>query len=161
MKMKGAKQVHYDSGPNMTPLVDVVMVILIFLMLAGKFGENEHYLASSVPIRKGGGQRTDPIPNDVDFHIQVDALADRFQARVEGVDDPVTDKDSLTRVLSERLAAYLSIGKTPDNLQVLIGPGRTVKYNFLIQVYESALAAQSGEGANAKHFTKVAFEQSH
>ena len=38
MKMKGAKQVHYESGPNMIPLVDVVMVILIFLMLAGTFG---------------------------------------------------------------------------------------------------------------------------
>jgi biopolymer transport protein ExbD len=37
MKLKGAKAVHYDSGPNMTPLVDVVMVILIFLMLAGSF----------------------------------------------------------------------------------------------------------------------------
>ena len=33
MKIQGAKKVHYDAGPNMTPLVDVVMVILIFLML--------------------------------------------------------------------------------------------------------------------------------
>ena len=24
MKVQGAKKVHYDSGPNMTPLVDVV-----------------------------------------------------------------------------------------------------------------------------------------
>ncbi len=160
--MKGAKQVHYDAGPNMTPLVDVVMVILIFLMLAGKFGENEHYLASTVPIRaKGNGHRTDPVPNDVDFHIQVDSLPDRFQARVEGVDDPVTDRDTLTKVLSERLTAYLAIGKTPDNVQILIGPGRTVKYNYLIQVYEAALAAQSGDGPNAKHFTKVAFETAH
>ena len=31
MKVSGAKQVHYDSGPNMTPLVDVVMVILMIL----------------------------------------------------------------------------------------------------------------------------------
>jgi biopolymer transport protein ExbD len=160
--MKGAKQVHYDAGPNMTPLVDVVMVILIFLMLAGKFGENEHYLASTVPIRKNGiGKRTDAVPNDVDFHIQVDSLSDRFQALVDGVPDPITDKDALTRALGAQLAAYLAIGKTPDNIQVLIRPARTVKYNYLIQVYESALAAQSGEGANAKHFTKVAFEQAH
>jgi biopolymer transport protein ExbD len=162
MKMKGAKQVHYDAGPNMTPLVDVVMVILIFLMLAGKFGQNEHYLASTIPIRQhGSGNRTDAVPNDVDFHIQVDSLPDRFQARVEGVDEPINDKDTLTKVLSEKLAAYLSIGKTPDNVQILIGPGRTVKYNYLIQVYEAALAAQSGEGSSAKHFTKVAFEPSH
>jgi biopolymer transport protein ExbD len=159
MKMRGAKQIHYDSGPNMTPLVDVVMVILIFLMLAGKFGGDEHYLASTVPIRKSGhSQPNAVVPNDVDFHIQVDALGeDRFSAHVDGVDDPLEDVPALTKVLSERLAQYLSIGKTPDNIQVLIGPGRTVKYNFLIQVYEAALAAE----ANGKHFTKVAFEEAH
>lgn len=142
----------------MTPLVDVVMVILIFLMLAGKFGGDEHYLASTVPIRKSGhSQPNAVVPNDVDLHIQVDTLGDRFSAHVDGVDDPVTDVPTLTKVLSDRLGQFLAIGKTPDNIQVLIDPGRTVKYNFLIQVYEAALAAES----NGKHFIKVAFEQSH
>ncbi len=142
----------------MTPLVDVVMVILIFLMLAGKFGGDEHYLASSVPIRQGGGGgHHDPIPKDVDLHIAVDTLADRFSARVDNVDEPVTDATVLTAVLSKRLDEYLAVGKQPEDIQILIGPGRTVKYNFLIQVYESCLAAQSGD----KHFTKVAFETSH
>jgi biopolymer transport protein ExbD len=159
MKIKGAKQVHYDAGPNMTPLVDVVMVILIFLMLAGHFGDTDHYLSSSVPIRKSGGASIkDPVPNDVDFHIAVDTLADRFSARVDGVDDPVQDVTRLTALLSERLAQFIAIGKTPDNIQVLIDPGRTVKYTFLIQVYEAALNAEAPGG---KHFTKVAFEQSH
>ena len=159
MKVKGAKAVHYDAGPNMTPLVDVVMVILIFLMLAGKFGGEEHYLSSTVPIRKnGGGGRTDAIPKDVDFHITVDALADRFSARVDGVDDPVTEVPQLTGLLANRLTQFISIGKQPDDIQVLISPGRTVKYNFLIQVYEAALNAETTDG---KHFTKVAFEQSH
>ena len=27
MKIPGTKRIHYDSGPNMTPLVDIVMVI--------------------------------------------------------------------------------------------------------------------------------------
>ena len=49
MKIAGAKKVHYDSGPNMTPLVDVVMVILIFLMLCGSFGGMERYLVSNLP----------------------------------------------------------------------------------------------------------------
>jgi biopolymer transport protein ExbD len=26
---------RYDLGPNMTPLVDVVLILLIFVMLAG------------------------------------------------------------------------------------------------------------------------------
>ena len=55
MRIGGAKKVHYDSGPNMTPLVDVVMVILIFLMLAGSFGGVEHYLTSNLPVKQNGG----------------------------------------------------------------------------------------------------------
>src|SRR5829696_7306059 len=65
MKIKGAKKVHYDSGPNMTPLVDVVMVILIFLMLAGKFGANEWFLTSNIPIKTKGGAQTDLKPGEV------------------------------------------------------------------------------------------------
>ena len=29
MRVQSANKVHYDSGPNMTPLVDIVMVILM------------------------------------------------------------------------------------------------------------------------------------
>lgn len=29
------REPRYDSGPNLTPLVDVVLVVLIFLMLGG------------------------------------------------------------------------------------------------------------------------------
>src|SRR5688500_18883193 len=61
MKLKGAKQVHYDSGPNMTPLVDVVMVILIFLMLAGSFGGVTHYLESNLPIGHGPGAKSTSV----------------------------------------------------------------------------------------------------
>ena len=68
MRLKGAKQVHYDSGPNMTPLVDVVMVILIFLMLAGSFVGQEHFLVSNLPFsEKGTGSAAPPagfIPDE-------------------------------------------------------------------------------------------------
>ena len=57
MKISGAKKVHYESGPNMTPLVDVVMVILIFLMLAGSFGSTEHYMIGSAELHSAGVSR--------------------------------------------------------------------------------------------------------
>ena len=152
MRLKGAKQVHYDSGPNMTPLVDVVMVILIFLMLAGSFGGAEHYLQSTTPIRKGGaGKVSDAIPDETDFRITVDPLEDRFSARPDGM-DVIQDKATLTAGLTQKLAAFAAAGTPVDKVQVIISPSRQIKYAYLIQVYEAALEAG---------FTKVAFEDPH
>jgi biopolymer transport protein ExbD len=150
MRIKGAKQVHYDAGPNMTPLVDVVLVILIFMMLVGKFGGDEQYLSSTVPIKKGGtGGVKDKISEDTDFRITVDALPDRFVARVG--DQSVTDEDTLTALLIQKANEFAAAG-TLDKVQVIISPGRTVKYMYLIQVYEAA---------NVAKFQKVAFEDAH
>src|SRR5215213_7135311 len=85
MKIKGAKQVHYDSGPNMTPLVDVVMVILIFLMLAGSFEKGGWFLQSSMPIKKEGGAGAPPDPSkvpDEPLEIRVDNSPNGFVAVV-------------------------------------------------------------------------------
>jgi biopolymer transport protein ExbD len=162
MKMKGAKKVHYDSGPNMTPLVDVVMVILIFLMLAGKFGSEEHYLASNVPIRqKGTPVANQVLPDTQDLKITVDAAGDRFVARLEGSDSAYTEIKPLTDALSDKLAALVAAGKKPDDIQVLISPGSTVKYNYMIQVYAAALSANVMSGGQKLGFTKVAFEAAH
>ena len=76
MRIQGAKKVHYDSGPNMTPLVDVVMVILIFLMLCGSFGGIEHFLASSIPIKEKGGKATSDIKKPAFEDVQVDVRVD-------------------------------------------------------------------------------------
>ena len=153
MRLKGAKQVHYDSGPNMTPLVDVVMVILIFLMLAGSFGGAEHYLQSKVPIKKNGsGNVKDaPLPDETDFTITVDDAGDRFSARPDGM-DAIQDKPALVSALGAKLAAFNAAGTPTDKIQVIISPSRQIKYAFLIQVYESALEAG---------YTKVAFESPH
>src|SRR5688500_8519046 len=70
MKPTAAKQIHYDSGPNMTPLVDVVMVILIFLMLAGSFGTGEKYMDAT--SRAQGGPHAnpdDPQPLTIELRI--------------------------------------------------------------------------------------------
>src|SRR5512138_3032602 len=76
MKIQGSKQVHYDAGPNMIPLVDVVMVILIFLMLVGQFGGLEHYLMSNLPYSEsglGGAKPPSGSVPDEPLDIRVDA----------------------------------------------------------------------------------------
>jgi biopolymer transport protein ExbD len=154
MKIQGAKKIHYDSGPNMTPLVDVVMVILIFLMLAGSFVQAEHFLVSNLPLsQSGAGEQALPpgfIP-DEPIDIRVDSpTPDTFRAVAGRIrtDNIKELTDQLTRM---RLALNKA-GKSDDQIQVKIGPGRNVKYRFLVMVYEAALNAG---------YKKVAFATSH
>lgn len=146
MKIKGAKQVHYDSGPNMTPLVDVVMVILIFLMLAGSFAGTDWYLVSNLPLRQGGGGAVQPppggFPEDEPLEIRVDqnAARDGFVARVGQIQ--TSDPKVLTAGLTKMREQFASAGKGPDKVQVILSPGRSVKYEHLVQVYQAAMDAQ-------------------
>lgn len=153
MKIRGAKKVHYDSGPNMTPLVDVVMVILIFLMLAGSFIGTEHYLSSNLPMtdRGGGGEAPPPgfVP-DVPLEIFVSSPSpDRYLARVDTIS--TYDARELTRMLERKRDAQRRTGKSIDDIQVIISPTRGVKFRFLVEVYEAAMRAD---------FKKIAFAPS-
>jgi biopolymer transport protein ExbD len=156
MRLKGAKQVHYDSGPNMTPLVDVVMVILIFLMLAGSFVGAEHFLVSNLPFsEKGAGAAAAPagfIPDEpLDIRVDPRATGDGFvasagQIRVDN------NPEALTQQLIRMRKQLNAAGKPTSTIQVKINPGKNVKYKHLIAVYEAALRAD---------FEKVAFATSH
>ena len=154
MKLKGAKQVHYDSGPNMTPLVDVVMVILIFLMLAGSFGATSHYLTSNLPITKGGvGAEAKPgeVPDEI-FEVQIVSDPNHgFRVNAGSIKSQgrTPDRDWLAEEFRKKKDAYDASGGTPgEAIQVVISPAGSVRYDHIALVYEAALKAQ---------FKKVAF----
>ena len=153
MKIQGAKKIHYDSGPNMTPLVDVVMVILIFLMLCGSFVGTEHFLVSNLPISASGAGNVPPpvgfIP-DEPIEIRVDAGPRGFVATAGKI--RTSDAGALTGQLRRLREDLNKTGKSDDQIQVKIGPGKDVKYRELVKVYEAALSAG---------YKKVAFARSH
>jgi biopolymer transport protein ExbD len=163
MKMKAAQKVHYDSGPNMTPLVDIVMVILIFLMLTGTFTAGMHYLQSNIPVTKKGvsGAVTEKKPfEDEQLEIRVDSFtrpgadgltkdmwsASAGQLRVED------NRQGLIALLEKLHKNLNSAGTTTEKIQVVINPGRATKYKHLVEVYGAALEAK---------FTKIAFSTAH
>ncbi|HEY8665585.1 MAG TPA: biopolymer transporter ExbD [Tepidisphaeraceae bacterium] len=155
MKLKGAKAVHYDSGPNMTPLVDVVMVILIFLMLAGSFGGAEQYLESNMPVTAGGAGGVHDaavIPPNI-LEIRVDSPApDRWVATAGQFS--ASDGATLKAILDKLRRQYNPTNpeKEDTETQVQISPSRSVKYEYLITAYQAALQSQ---------FTKVGFATAH
>src|ERR1043166_4396729 len=130
MKIQGAKKIHYDSGPNMTPLVDIVMVILIFLMLTGSFVGSEHFLVSNLPISQSGVGGAPPpagfVP-DEPIEIRVDSGgAGGFRATSGKIR---TDNAAvLTQQLRGLREDLNKAGKNDDKIQVKISPGKNVKY---------------------------------
>lgn len=159
MKISGAKKVHYESGPNMTPLVDVVMVILIFLMLAGSFGGETTFLMSKQGIKKSGGTGRPLKPGEVpDTPLEVrianlDPTGNNpgFVASGTGLRSTTTIK-SLSDWLVAKRVAYNKSGTSTDKILVTLSPTRDVKYKYLIDVYQAAL--QAG-------YEKIAFTTSH
>ncbi len=58
---------HY--GPNMTPMVDVVMVILIFYMSAASFVGSEWFLRTALPKPSAGASPTATDPSKDPFDL--------------------------------------------------------------------------------------------
>jgi biopolymer transport protein ExbD len=147
MRLSVAKKIHYDAGPNLTPLADVAMVILIFFMLVGSFG-SEHYLSNKVPLQesqaapKTAGQWLPDEP----LRIDVQSVGNRFEATAGQV--KTSDPAMLTGQLTQMRQRLEQAGTSPDQVRVVIAPNRSTKYDHLIRVYESALNAG---------FTRVAF----
>lgn len=156
MKVRGAKAIHYEAGPNMTPLVDVVMVILIFLMLAGSFGGQEHYLVSNLPMSKSGvgapQQKNDvSIPDPVE--IRVDSpTPDKFVASAGGGSIRTSDPKVLAAALTKLHNDLVKAGRKDSDIQVKIAPGKFVKFEHVIAVQDAAMQA---------NFTKIGFVSAH
>ena len=149
----GITRAHkFESGPNMTPLVDVVMVILIFLMLVGTFSSGEWYLQQHTALVDAAtSASTAPPPPgfvpDEPIVIRVsEPSADRFLAQADRIS--TGDKQALIEQLTKLRVDLEAIGKPLDKLAVVIQPKPDVRHRHYMAVYEAALSAG---------FTKVSF----
>lgn len=153
MKLGSKGPVKFESGPNLTPLVDVVMVILIFLMLVGQFIGNEKYLQQRSGVLE---QAADVVANPSDqldqtITINVRRTGDRFTAVIDG--KGVQDADSVAALLSQKRSQLQSAGLMPatndpadvdgknDRVTIAISPDRSVLHRDYMGVYDAALRA--------------------
>ena len=143
MKMKGAKAVHYESGPNMTPLVDVVMVILIFLMLAGSLVGSARFIMSKAGYNAQGvgGPPDKNKPQDADIVITIRPDPKGFYATVTGTEG-TTDAAVLTQTVIEKRDRFLSIGTKEDAIQVVLAPRADLTFQACISAYAAASASK-------------------
>lgn len=152
MKFGQRSNHRMESGPNMTPLVDVVMVILIFLMLVGTFASGEWYLQQTTGLfdAASSASKAPPPPGfvpDEPIVVRVSQPApDRFVATSDRIS--TSDREDLVAKLLALRLELQRIGRPLDKLAVVIQPRPDVRHRHYMAVYEAALRAG---------FTKVSF----
>jgi biopolymer transport protein ExbD len=127
-------------GPNMTPMVDIVMVILIFFMATAAFMGNEWFLRAAIPFEAGRGTSLNK-PNDP-LALPLKPLEILLGVTPEGV-TTVTFLDLQNASLDQFLAriAQFPRNDTTAELEVVIRPDPRVPYPDVIRVHAACDAA--------------------
>lgn len=123
-------------GPNMTPMVDVVMVILIFFMLGSSFASRNWYLTNNTPAIKGGlsNIKTHAMPaTRIDIRLQMRGTRAMVMIGVFQTEDI---KGQLYRYLVKKKKLF---GK---KVKVILTPDNNVPYQDVITVYANCVKAQ-------------------
>lgn len=123
-----------DFGPNMTPMVDIVMVILIFFMAGSAFIGPEWFL--SVGMARGAAEKSNQPPAEPPIDIPQATIVLRLSR-----DDGATvvtglglDKGSIAE-LDARLREYATTGAA-GAAKLVLEPDRAAPYQDVIRVYD-------------------------
>lgn len=122
-------------GPSMTPMVDVVLVILIFFMASTAFVGPEWLLRSALPGQGSGGSggRAFALP-PARFDLRLEADADG-STRVTGLGlerAPLSAGQERLRAYADRLG--------PAQMTVILVPSADVAYSDVVRLHETCAA---------------------
>lgn len=121
--------------PNLAPLVDVVMVILIFFMLGTSFAASEGLLPTQLPSAGGAGSGPSISPV-VRIALSPAAGADQCHIEVAGWTLPSETFDGLHDFLRSKVEA----GADPHG-RIVIAARPAVKYEFVIAALDACVRA--------------------
>ncbi len=134
------RSLHF--GPNMTPMVDVVMVILVFFMASAAFVGPEWFLRALVPIaqpapKPEGAGEDQPRPAAV-------VIRHELSLRVEGGATLVSGPGLADATLAAAEASLAELVKDipreqlADRLELLLRPAPEVPYQDVVRLHEAA-----------------------
>ena len=141
------RRVHkapHDSAPNLTPVVNIAMVVLVVFMLTASFIEPQAYMQSQTALLEQGGTSnfdedwTPPTPLPILVNMDV-AVPSVFSASVG--DQQTGDAAALTALLREKRVAFEAAGTPIEDVQVEISPQSQTIWQHLLTVYEAAQRA--------------------
>jgi biopolymer transport protein ExbD len=143
------KKMHFHVGPNMTPMVDIVMCILIFFMLGTSLATSDLFLKSHAAAVDKEGLSDQPGAQKLpavrmNIKLARAALAGRVVTTVTAFNESplpmndIQDPDQrLNQAIFDRLAARRKT--ISDDVQVLIVPDRDVPAQDVITIYDDCV----------------------
>lgn len=149
MKSIAHKKHVMHVGPNMTPMVDIVMCILIFFMLGSSLAVPELYLTSVPAINnKGlGTMNTDAKLPAVSKWIKMvrigsETKVEAFDHVFEGIGElsPTAGSPSRAEVIGAQLASIHD--QLSKDVQIIIAPEATVPYQDVVTMYDLCIKAR-------------------
>ena len=127
-------------GPNMTPMVDIVLVILIFFMATAAFVGERWFLPAAI-TEQAKSQAKGPISSAFELpQATIDITLESDQQQMTRASSTYL---GLQRESLERLVARigeLSEAEVNDNPQAIVKPSGFVPYRDIIQVNEALVA---------------------
>lgn len=134
------------AGPNMTPMVDVVMVILIFFMASAAILGPEWFLKTNLPRSVASA----PADESLLVRVRVELVMDNglARAKIDGGEPVEVSRvaDALSRAMERSSLALTQAGKDASdasiaaNVAVLVKAQDEVSYEELVRVHEMARA---------------------
>jgi biopolymer transport protein ExbD len=155
MRRRGLPESH-STHPNVTPLIDVVMCLIIFYMLVAKIGVSSGADPSiAIPVSEMGKDLKD-LGNTLLLNVRevadtpfVTALVDGSQRSPQEVRivDPVTNTRPLREILlrlrygSDRKPGGTGLAADNDNFKIIIRGDRDMTYKSLEPVLIACMEA--------------------
>ena len=125
--------------PNVTPLIDVMFLLLLFFLLTTKFRTEEGTLPGTLPASGGGpGVRQTELPN-LDVYVYPAGRANEGAVYgLGGLTGSIGGAEDLYSRLNARRYSRVELEKMP----VIIRPRSDVRWEFVVDAYNQAARAQ-------------------
>lgn len=121
---------------KMTPMIDVVFLLLVFFVWTSSFELPEFDLPSAIAETPAGGNEVDSDPLRIEAF---DEIVIRLKMQDAGLIIELNgQRFNGTRSLQARLAEIISLGVQPP---VIVDPADEITMNVAVQVYDAARAA--------------------
>jgi biopolymer transport protein ExbD len=127
-----------ETVPNLAPMVDVIMVLLVFFLLGASLDlVTQGVLQTELDPRSGPGPGA-AVEIVAQVRIALEDVDDGAGARIYVMERPLADNtfEGLRAFLVQRREA----GADPDNM-VVVGAETTVRWRYVVKAMDAALQA--------------------